>query len=769
MKRRQLRTITAILSLSMAFGLGAPNFALKVQAATEHWNDASTDSKAWEDWKANWDTYSSNYENVSLTPGINETELNFAWYSKTVETPAVRIAQNEDMSGAAEYTGTQTTAVDIDNTQYYSNKVTVKNLAENTQYYYQVYKNGVWTEAERYSTKSFSSFSFMYVGDPQIGASKGQTNVEGDSMNSASNTVTSTAEANLAARNDGYNWNKVLNKALAEHSDVSFMVSAGDQVNYAKNEREYAAYLGADALKSLPVSTTIGNHDSSSNQYTLHYNNPNAFADGDTDYTTGKTAAGTDYYYTYGNVLFIVLDTNNYNCATHENVIKKAISENENVKWRVVMFHQDIYGSGLDHSDSDGIVLRTQLTPIFDDNNIDVVLQGHDHTYSRTYQLTGDGKEHTAYNSSNYKSDADFLTQNNCYVVKSETKSGTVVNPEGTVYLEANSSTGSKFYNLIQTKQDYIAERSQTWTPSYSVISVDEDSFSITTYDGISGQELSESSTYTIVKDDRTPQEIKGTSSYEKKVGDAAFTLDAEAEGKLSYESDNEDVVVVSKSGKVNIVGEGTATITVKAAATETKTEAAKTIRVTVSKADEVKEVKSQGIKYTPSYTKAYGDKAFTLNASADGGAALSYVSSDTKVAAVDDTGKVSIKGIGTAVITIKASATESYEEASATVTITVNPKKVTISKVASSKKKQAKVTWKKDSKATGYQVIYASNKSFTKNVTTVTVKKNTKTSLTIKKLTSKKRVYVKVRSYKTVNGKKMYGKYSTVKSVKVK
>ena len=215
MKRRQLRTITAILSLSMAFGLGAPNFALKVQAATEHWNDASTDSKAWEDWKANWDTYSSNYENVSLTPGINETELNFAWYSKTVETPAVRIAQNEDMSGAAEYTGTQTTAVDIDNTQYYSNKVTVKNLAENTQYYYQVYKNGVWTEAERYSTKSFSSFSFMYVGDPQIGASKGQTNVEGDSMNSASNTVTSTAEANLAARNDGYNWNKVLNKALA--------------------------------------------------------------------------------------------------------------------------------------------------------------------------------------------------------------------------------------------------------------------------------------------------------------------------------------------------------------------------------------------------------------------------------------------------------------------------------------------------------------------------------------------------------------------------
>lgn len=212
-----------------------------------------------------------------------------------------------------------------------------------------------------------------------------------------------------------------MNKAVADHSDVSFMVSL----------------------------MTIGNHDSYSNQYTLHFNNPNAFSEEDTEYTTGKTKAGTDYYYTYGDVLFIVLDTNNYNCATHENVIKKAINENQDAKWRVVMFHQDIYGSGVHHSESDGMILRTKLTPIFDENDIDVVLQGHDHTYSRSYQLTGDGKEHTAYDTTNHnKYDAEFLAQNNCYVVAGDTASGTVVNPEGTVYLEANSSTGSKFYEL---------------------------------------------------------------------------------------------------------------------------------------------------------------------------------------------------------------------------------------------------------------------------------------------------------------------------------
>ena len=39
-------------------------------------------------------------------------------------------------------------------------------------------------------------------------------------------------------------------------------------------------------------------------------------------------------------------------------------SENKDAKWKVLMFHHDIYGSGYDHSDSDGMVLRTQLTSI---------------------------------------------------------------------------------------------------------------------------------------------------------------------------------------------------------------------------------------------------------------------------------------------------------------------------------------------------------------------------------------------------------------------
>lgn len=585
MRKNVLRVTAGALSSAVLIGMCAAGIPAKVVAATEHWNDASASATKWEQWKNNWAAYSSNYEHVSLTPGSDETQLNYAWYSHTVETPKVRIAIKQNMDGATEFEGTQTEAVTIDGVKYYSNKVIVKNLKADTNYYYQVMQNGKWQDTETYTTKSFSEFSFLYVGDPQIGASKNQTSTEQEKMVSAGNEVSSSAADNLAARNDGYNWNNILNDAVKDHSDVSFIVSAGDQVNAGKNEREYAAYLGADALTSLPVATTIGNHDSVSNQYSLHFNNPNAFSSKDANYIQGQTEAGTDYYYSYGNVLFIVLDTNNYNCATHENVMKKAISENKDAKWRIVVFHQDIFGSGYDHSDSDGMVLRTQLTPLMDKYDIDVVLQGHDHTYSRTYQLQGDGKDHTAYGKDVDMKSADYITQNNCYQIVDDTESGTVVNPKGTVYLEANSATGSKFYNLIASKQDYISERSQTWTPSYSVVTVTDNSFSVKTYDASTRQELAGSSSYKIVKKAET-QKITGTTNYKKTTASKAFKLNAKANTKLTYKSSNTKVATVDKNGKVTIKGKGKAVITVSAAATSEYQAATKkvTIQVTAKK-----------------------------------------------------------------------------------------------------------------------------------------------------------------------------------------
>ena len=590
------------LFMSAAAACLAGSMAVTGFAATEHWNDNSGKkaiSDEWSQWKTKWENIKTDYEKVSMVPGADATKMNYAWYSKTADEAKVRVSTNADMSKTTEvngsntysenykeFTGTSKEYKKIDDVTYYANKVTITELKENTTYYYQCLVDGKWTSVKKFKTGDTSNFSFLYVGDPQIGASKGQTPTESSEAQSA----------DIAARNDAFSWNKTLTAAISEHSDVDFIVSAGDQINNTGDdngqEREYAGFLSADVLSNVPVAPTIGNHDSKFANYQNHFNVPNAYTE-----EQNATPAGNDYYYTYGDVLFIVLNTNNYNCADHEALIKKAEQAAPNAKWKIVTFHHDIYGSGYDHSDSDGIVLRTQLTTLLDKYDIDVVLQGHDHTYSRSYMLTSDGNTHTAYTKDNVKdeylnvkdgktddsaafsSKQEYLNQNLCYKIVDKTQ-GTINNPEGVLYMEANSATGSKYYNLISTQQDYIAERNQTWTPTYSVVNVTSDSFTINTYDVNTGDKIDNSFTITKKaedkKDDTTKDNVavksiklnktKVTLSKGKKVKLKATVAPSNATDKnVTFTSSNIKVATVNAKGVVTAKKAGKATITAKA------------------------------------------------------------------------------------------------------------------------------------------------------------------------------------------------------------
>ena len=498
--QKRKKILAGVLAGTLA--LSACPFAL---AASYNDSSVTGGSEEWQAWVSEWESVATDYTKVSLTPGADETQLNFAWYSKSEDgktaTPVVHFGTDKDNLTAFTGTSGQVDTSLTDGVAYDYNHVVVTGLEPNTTYYYTVEKNGVQTEVQEYKTGSFESVKILYVGDPQIGASKGQTQGS-DTLKADS------GAANTAARNDAFAWNRTLEIASAQNPDLNFVISAGDQVNKTgqAKEEEYAGYLSASVLSGLPVATTIGNHDSLNPDYTYHFNNPNT-----TGY--GETEAGGDYYYSYGSGLFIVLNTNNYNVAEHEKTIQEAVASDPDAAWRVVTIHQDIYGTGLDHSDTDGMILRTQLTPIFDEYDIDVVLQGHDHTYSRSKLLYGDGQTHgtyefrlnedgsdydwdNAYNTQTdekiplYPEEGDtagtaahdaFQTDNGCYTIE-DTTGNTVVNPKGTLYMTANSASGSKFYELIAAQQDYIAARSQNWLPSYSVIEMDEDSFSIVTY-----------------------------------------------------------------------------------------------------------------------------------------------------------------------------------------------------------------------------------------------------------------------------------------------
>lgn len=120
---------------------------------------------------------------------------------------------------------------------------------------------------------------------------------------------------------------------------------------------------------------------------------------------------------------------------------------------------------------------------------------------------------------------------------------------------------------------------------------------------------------------------------------------------------------------------------------------------------------------------------------------------------------------IGTATVTVTGTGEKYFGVIKKTFKII--PQKPVISSIKTKTKKAMLVSWKKKSGLNGYQIIYSTNKEFKdKKTVTVSSAKNYKTIFSLK---SGKIYYVKLRSFKTVDGKRYYSSYSTMKKIRVK
>ena len=250
-------------------------------------------------------------------------------------------------------------------------------------------------------------------------------------------------------------------------------------------------------------------------------------------------------------------------------------------------------------------------------------------------------------------------------------------------------------------------------------------------------------------------------SSFTKTEGDAAFALNASGrEGAvLTYSSSDAKIVSVDAEGNVTPLKAGTATITVKASAKNYK-DATASVNVTVIK-------KVLNVKKT-SVTKTEGNKAFSLGVKTNVKATVTYKTSNKNVATVDKKGKVTVKGPGRAVITVTGKASGRATE-TVKITVTVKPSAKLSAKATALKGKKAQVTWKRNKKATGYQIVVATDKSFKNVVKTVNIKKNKTVKTFVKGLKKGKKYYVRVRSYKKASGGNVYSSWSKAKPVKAK
>lgn len=367
---------------------------------------------------------------LNLTIGEDETRMNLTWYANTNTSGTVQLAKAGAMINGefpSQFTTVEATNNQANDKGFYYNQATLANLEENTKYVYRVVNGDQVSKIYDFTTKDFDgSYNFIFAGDPQIGASG-------------------------SASKDTEGWDKTLSDSINKFNP-NFILSAGDQVNTASYENQYSGYLDHEELTSVPQATTIGNHDSSSNAYTQHFNLPNETA-------KGETAAGTDYWYVYNNTLFMNINTNNTSTAEHKAFMKEAIKENQDVRWKVVVFHHSVYSVASHSVESSILKRREELTPVFDDLGIDVVLMGHDHVYVRSNMMKG-------------------------MKVSQETEDLTsVTDPEGILYLTANSASGSKYYDIkTNISTDFVAKMDQSKQRSISNIEVSENSFKVTTY-----------------------------------------------------------------------------------------------------------------------------------------------------------------------------------------------------------------------------------------------------------------------------------------------
>lgn len=721
-------------------------------------------SASWETWQREWNSsVKTDWTQISLTPGSDEGQLNFAWYSKqgtTADTEDERqkeislqmesivkdaspelagstvlkliIGEGRSMRRAKVYTAEQTEVageMDANGNTYYSNKVTATGLTAGKTYFYSYEtENGIYTEPAEYKAKAADRFSFVFVGDPQIGSSNKLKGKDTEKFYNAQSE---------AVCSDAFNWEMTLKAAMDKsENQAAFVVSAGDQIqttkrkapnkNPASSEIEYAGYLSPEVLKSLPVATTVGSHDADNANYTYHFNTPNVSDLG------SNGIAGGDYWFTYGSVLFLMLNTQNTNVAEHKSFIEQAVAANTDCKWRVVTLHQDIYGSAK-HSNEPGIInLRYELTPYFEANDVDVVLTGHDHSYSRSKMLLGD----TPSDPAKTYTDDEFDEQ------LDKAKSEAVINPEGILYMTANSSSGSKYYDLVPRMQTYIANRWQEDIPTYSIVEVSDATLSINTYRTDTNEKIDK--TFTIAKlsvDKSGLQALVDEGNNNIVPAKNTYTVESYSVFKKAMRG-AEVVLNDSKASSSEVEAAILALINAKASLVKKET----TQQISDISAATVKKIGN----------KTYTGKAIkpSVTVSLNGTALKKETDYSVRYSDNKYTGKATVT------ITGKGNYTGTKK-----VTFNIVPKKVTLKSVKAGSK-TAKVTFAKAAgKVTGYEIKYATDSKYKKAKT----KSTAKTTEVLKSLKSGKTYYVKVRAYKKVSGGKVYGAYSKTVKVKVK
>ena len=331
--------------------------------------------------------------------GDPKTRMGFAWFTNDgvtdgeVQIVAVEDAKEADFesgnvitvpAGATQtkslrYSGKATYIVNKSGIKasvrykYISHKAVATDLTPGTAYSWRCGYEGHWSPIGHFRTEDAAQgeFSFIYMTDSHI-------------MND-----TYIKEARRCAL-----------AAVKTVPDARFCVFPGDFVEDGdanNSEWEWERWFEEalePVIKTMPMAVTDGNHDDSPNiNYTYHFNTDNWF---NYNITNKPQFEGIVYNFVYGDVLFLVFSMQDFWRESYDQVartwstyldehvskwFRQTVIENPDTKYRISLAHFNLF-SGSDHStDEEPPLFRKCMLPTFKACEIDIALQGHDHTY----------------------------------------------------------------------------------------------------------------------------------------------------------------------------------------------------------------------------------------------------------------------------------------------------------------------------------------------------------------------------------------------------